>query len=336
MDRYNSRQLCAFSTCSGAFVLRPRAARSVSKCLSLRWRASRAGSRFRPCLARISRNDERQNTAAVPGEVNGKPESLPDVAWGTSSIEQRMLTEQATEELVEKVRERWSTNEESDDTSPAPAATSATQKIPVVQQWQVWWQRLWRDDKFADVRVFTASFLAAVFIRAFVVEPRYIPSLSMYPTFDVGDQLLVDKVTLKLGRHIQRGDVVVFYPPPALIEASKETAKALNAAGETGAHQYGARDAMIKRVVALGGDVVEIRDGRLYVNGEAQIETYIAESPDYQWGPVQVPDGYLVVLGDNRSNSLDSHVWGFLPERNVIGRAVFRYWPLTRVGTIEH
>jgi signal peptidase I len=287
----------------------------------------------RRCRARISRNDEARNATAASGGASRKPEGSVDALFGAASSEGQITTEQSTEELVEQVRQRWSPVEGQAEGDASPVRSET---VRFGERWRRWWHRLLYDEQFADVRVFTTSFAAAVLLRAFVIEPRYIPSLSMFPTFEIGDQLLVDKVTQRLGRHVERGDVVVFYPPPALIEASRMTAQALNAAGEKDAHQYGANDAMIKRVVAVAGDTVAVRDGRLYVNGEVQVETYITEQPDYNWGPVQVPDGCLVVLGDNRSNSLDSHIWGFLPERNVIGRAVLRYWPITRVGLIEH
>lgn len=328
----------AFSSCPRVVTSR-RLARERSWCA-----APVTGQTVRVALgswrsqARLSRNDETRNSTRSSEDASWKPDGRVDslfAASSSSSPERQMPTEQAAEELVEQVRQRWSAID-GQEQSVATESKVAPVSVPFRERWRRWWHRLLYDEQFSDVRVFTASFAAAVLLRVFVIEPRYIPSLSMFPTFEIGDQLFVDKATQKLGRHIERGDVVVFYPPPALIEASKMTAQALNAAGEKDVHQYGAKDAMIKRVVAVAGDTVAVRDGRLYVNGEAQIEPYVTEQPDYRWGPVQVPEGCLVVLGDNRSNSLDSHIWGFLPERNVIGRAVFRYWPITRIGLIEH
>ena len=179
-----------------------------------------------------------------------------------------------------------------------------------------WYKRLLYDDQFDDVRTFTIAFLLALFVRSTIIEPRYIPSLSMYPTFDIGDQFLVDKLT----PHFQpphANQIVVFSPPPPLIERG-----------------YNRSDAFIKRLIATEGDTVEIKDGSVFVNGERRDEQFVNESPKYSWGPATVPAGMVMVLGDNRNNSYDSHIWGFLPTNNIIGKAVVRYWPPARFGTI--
>lgn len=80
------------------------------------------------------------------------------------------------------------------------------------------------------------------------------------------------------------------------------------------------------------GDIVKVSEGKLYINGEEQEEPFTAEAARYEFGPVTVPDGTVLVLGDNRNLSLDGHVWGFLPEKNIIGRAVYIYWPPWRAG----
>jgi signal peptidase I len=82
----------------------------------------------------------------------------------------------------------------------------------------------------------------------------------------------------------------------------------------------------------IQGDQVEVKGGKLYVNGDRQEEPFTAEDARYQFGPVTVPKDCVLVLGDNRNQSLDGHIWGFLPKQNVIGRAVFVYWPPWRVG----
>lgn len=171
----------------------------------------------------------------------------------------------------------------------------------------------WADDELIeDIRVYMTTLTVCLSIRFLIIEPRYIPSLSMYPTFDVGDQLAVEKVSKRwrpLVSHdpypVHRNEVVVFKPPPAF--------KAL-VSGR-------ARDeALIKRVVAVGGDKVAVRDGVLYINGEPQDEDgLINERPRYDFEPIVVPAGSVFVLGDNRNQSLDSHVWGFLPVDNIIG-----------------
>lgn len=167
-----------------------------------------------------------------------------------------------------------------------------------------------------DIKTTVVSFLFAVFVRVFLFEPRFIPSLSMFPTFDVGDQLLVDKIS-KVNRQYQRRDVVVFNPSDRYREMTGNT------------------EALIKRIIAVEGDSVEIKGSKVYVNGVAQEEPYVNENPDYDLKLSIVPKGMVLVLGDNRNHSFDSHLWGFLPEKNIIGRAVLKYWPPWRAGFIE-
>jgi signal peptidase I len=90
--------------------------------------------------------------------------------------------------------------------------------------------------------------------------------------------------------------------------------------------------AAIKRVIALAGQSVEVRDGQVLVDGEVLDEPYVAEAPRYTVGPLRVPEGMLYVLGDNRNVSSDSHDWGALPQQRVMGRAWVRFWPPRRAG----
>lgn len=80
--------------------------------------------------------------------------------------------------------------------------------------------------------------------------------------------------------------------------------------------------------------MAEMRDGKLYVNGIEQSEPYSLEEAAYYFGPITVPGDTLLVLGDNRNISFDSHIWGFLPEDHVIGRATIKYWPIPRAGKV--
>lgn len=160
--------------------------------------------------------------------------------------------------------------------------------------------------------------LVALLLRWLVVEPRWIPSGSMLPTLQLQDRILVEKVRPHLGRNFKPGTVVVFHPPAQLVEAG-----------------YDPSSALIKRVMAGPGDRVEILGGRLLRNGIPVEPDWGAEPMNYQFGPVVVPPGHLLVLGDNRNASLDSHVWGPLPRQEVIGTAFWRYWPLQRFGPIR-
>jgi len=178
------------------------------------------------------------------------------------------------------------------------------------------------DEGIEDVKTYTISLAVALLLRMTIIEPRYIPSLSMYPTFDVGDQLAVEKVTKRI-RPFSRNEVVVFNPPSSF-QKLVETNYGINSKKR--------KEALIKRIVAVEGDTAVIKGGKLYINNELKDEPFTNEDAAYDFGPVSVPPGEVLVLGDNRNHSLDGHIWGFLPKKNVIGRAVFIYWPPWRWG----
>ncbi len=167
------------------------------------------------------------------------------------------------------------------------------------------------------MRSLLAWVLVALLLRWAVIEPRWIPSGSMLPTLQLQDRVLVEKLRPRLHSPLAPGTIVVFHPPEALRQAG-----------------YDPGAALIKRVVALAGDRVEVRDGRLWRNNVAVEPDWSPEPMDYSFAPLTVPAGHLLVLGDNRNASLDSHLWGPLPEQEVIGTAVWRYWPLGRFGPI--
>lgn len=168
-----------------------------------------------------------------------------------------------------------------------------------------------------NARLVAIALVIAITVRLFVAEPRFIPSPSMVPTLSVGDRLLVEKVSYRLHQP-HRGDIVVFEPPPQLQE-----------------YGYTASQAFIKRVIGLPGQTVQITQGRVYVDGQPLAEDYILEAPAYEMPPLEVPADSLFVMGDNRNDSNDSHVWGFLPMQNVIGRAALRFWPLDKAGALS-
>ncbi len=164
-----------------------------------------------------------------------------------------------------------------------------------------------------------------------LVEPRYIPSSGMEPTLQINDRLLVEKVSYRF-RKPSRGEIIIFYPPD-----SNEVSDA--------------RKVYIKRIVGIPGDSISIQNEKVFVNRQLLKELYInnpgtyslpIDNPDLCLGCFQpdkitavngiksfiVPPDRYWVMGDNRNNSLDSHVFGYLPEVNIVGRAYVRYWPV--------
>jgi signal peptidase I len=195
------------------------------------------------------------------------------------------------------------------------------------------------------------ALILALIIRTFVVQAFSIPSSSMYPTLQVGDMLLASKFTFKY-RTPNRGEIVIFkfprsihkrvylinfyfikLPVPKFIRRKKEFNFYFFKTPYP-SFLYGWKD-YIKRVVAVEGETVKITDGKVYINGKPLKEPYIREEPFYEFGPVKVPKGHIFVLGDNRNNSEDGHIWGFLPMKYLRAKALFRYWPPQRLGLIK-
>jgi signal peptidase I len=159
------------------------------------------------------------------------------------------------------------------------------------------------------------SLFLAFSIRSFVAEARFIPADSMLPTLRINDRLIIDKLSYRF-KSPERGDLIVFSPTKTLVEQNF-------------------KDAFIKRIIGVPGDTIEVKNGKVFVNGKALPETYIKEAPTYTFAPVTVPAGEYFVLGDNRNNSYDSHYWGFVPRGNVIGQATKRFWPPNRIGPVK-
>lgn len=152
----------------------------------------------------------------------------------------------------------------------------------------------------------------ALFLRAFLFQAFYIPSESMLPTLEVGDRVLVNKLSYRL-HDVHRGDIVVFEAPPG-----QETATVKD---------------LVKRVVGLPGETVEARDGNVYVDGRLLEEPYLpSETRTEDFPPTDVPPSSYFVMGDNRSASKDSRVFRAIPESSIVGRVFVRIWPLDRLG----
>ncbi len=186
----------------------------------------------------------------------------------------------------------------------------------------------------SEIREWTESIIIALIlallIRTFIVQAFKIPSGSMIPTFQVGDRIFVNKfiygaripftdIRLPAVRQPERGDIMVFVSP----EAPK-------------------RD-FVKRLIARGGEKLEIKNGNIYIDGK-QIEAPLSVRSNYYYNRgdygkegdvITVPKDSFFVLGDNSANSRDSRYWGFVPKKNLIGRAICIYWPINRVRLIK-
>tara|TARA_B100000700_G_C14664793_1_gene678024 strand:- start:16 stop:576 length:561 start_codon:yes stop_codon:yes gene_type:complete len=164
--------------------------------------------------------------------------------------------------------------------------------------------------------------IIALLLRWQAVEPRWIPSGSMIPTLKIQDRILIEKISPKINKkfnkHPKKNTIVIFNPPKILTETG-----------------YSDGSALIKRVVGLPGDTIEVQKGKLYINEKELNEPWVIEPIQYDMKPIKVPSDSIWVLGDNRNNSLDSHIWGALPEKNLIGTAILRYWPLKKIGPIR-
>lgn len=179
------------------------------------------------------------------------------------------------------------------------------------------------------------SLLLAFGIRSFVAEARFIPSGSMEPTLQIHDRLIIDKVTYQLNSP-QRGDIIVFHPPQSLRQQADQQGNSLP------------MDTIIKRVIGIPGDQLELKDGAVHRNQVKIQEQYVAHkaktsvhvcppslSQSFLALPQVVPADHYLVLGDNRLNSYDGRCWGLVSRSDLLGRAVFRYWPVHRIGNLE-
>jgi len=159
--------------------------------------------------------------------------------------------------------------------------------------------------------ILVAGLCVAVVVRTSLLQAFYIPSESMVPTFEINDRVVVDKVSYRLGG-VHRGSIVVFERP---------------------ARSTGSIKDLVKRVIAVGGDTVEARDGLVYVNDKALPEPYLRVAVStLNLVKTTIPNHFLWVMGDNRQNSADSRVFGPIPVASVVGRVLVRAWPPSRLG----
>jgi signal peptidase I len=154
-------------------------------------------------------------------------------------------------------------------------------------------------------------------LRTFVLAAFSIPSVSMVPTLQVGDRVLVNKLSYK-AHAVHRGDVVVFKRPPGEPDLSIKD--------------------LIKRVIGLPGETVSFRDGKVFVNDQALTEPYlpagVSTVPLSQGPSIKVPVGEVLVLGDNRESSFDGRAFGPFDQKLIVGRAFVKVWPPSRLGSL--
>lgn len=178
------------------------------------------------------------------------------------------------------------------------------------------------------------ALVVAVVIKTFLFQAFFIPSGSMIPTLEISDRVLVNKLSYTFGGEPRQGDVVVFDSPflDDDIQESLVQKVTRNVAEALGLQTATAED-LIKRVVAVGGETIEIADNTVLVNGLAISEPYLPPGTVmHDFGPEVVPQGHVFVMGDNRSRSQDSRRFGTIREDHIIGRAFVRVWPVSRWG----
>jgi signal peptidase I len=202
--------------------------------------------------------------------------------------------------------------------------------------------RVRRSRAFEVVFVVAVALGLALSVQAYAVKPFRIPSESMEPTLRVGDRVLVDRFSHRLlDAKPSVGDIIVFHPP-AGADASPPECEEPGQGGESPAicarsTSTASAQTFIKRVVGVAGDRIAVRDGRVVRNGELQAEPFAAPcgaAPACDFPrAIEVPEGTVFVMGDNRGASQDSRFWGPVPISWVLGRAVAVYWPPSHLGT---
>jgi signal peptidase I len=173
---------------------------------------------------------------------------------------------------------------------------------------------LWAEARLL-LRDLIFALMFAVLVVVFVVQPVKVEGTSMLPRLHDGERIFVNKLIYYGLPKLTRGDIVVFWPPH---DPSKS---------------------YIKRVIGLPGESVEVREGRILVNGRELEEPYLDPQLNLSHmnqQPVIVKDHYYFVMGDNRDNSSDSRFWGLVPAKYIYGKALFRYWPLASASLISH
>ena len=176
------------------------------------------------------------------------------------------------------------------------------------------------------------ALVVAVLVKVFLVQAFFIPSESMVPTLEIDDRVLVSRIAY-LFNGPDRGEVIVFDMPMEYEDPPEPIWESMvrHVIEAVGIRVARVED-LIKRVIAVGGDRLEVRGNRVIVNGLVLDEPYVppgARMDDV--GPIYIPDGHVWVMGDNRNNSRDSRSFGPVPVDTIVGRAFIRFWPVSRL-----
>lgn len=187
--------------------------------------------------------------------------------------------------------------------SSEPSDVVTTKRGSIVHQLRDW------------VILITVALVLSFVIRQYCFQTFYIPSGSMEPTLQIGDRIVVDKLSVDFGT-VHTGDIIVFKAPP----------KVKSECGD-------ADTDLIKRVIGVPGDIVSSKGDTLYIDGVKLAERWPHFEP---LGPavknVTVPPNDYFVMGDNHGDSCDSRYWGFVPHTNIVGKAFVKIWPLSQIG----
>jgi len=212
------------------------------------------------------------------------------LGWSLVSDEQKHHVQNIVDEVHEAVED-------------ASEQIAKTGKAPI--RWIAEW-----------LGIILVALSAAFLIRAYVFQTFYIPSVSMVPTLQVGDRIIVSKLSTAFG-DINRGDVIVFKHPP------RE-----QCGGDTGPNSD-----LVKRIIGMPGDELTSRNNNIYVNGKKLVEHWQHDPTlGSDIGYVKVPKGQYFMMGDNRPSSCDSRMWGTLSKSLIVGKVVLRIWPLSHFG----
>ena len=228
---------------------------------------------------------------------------------------------------------------------------------------------------YETIETLFVALLMALFIRAFFFSVFFIPSGSMIPTLLVKDRLIVNKMIFGIPNPLQeatfnqkilfflpnpfyrsnvffcrpkylipfsrkpkRLEVIVFKAPLEIVGGNTHIYKDIRRSLVTTTYFFPPSKPgsdYIKRLIGLPGDVVMVRKGDIYINGKKLEEKHMMNKDEANFGPVQVPEHCYFMMGDNRAQSSDGRVWGFVPEENIVGKAEVLIWPLNRIGLIK-